>query len=199
MCVIACLLCLDAGTDHMCMYERFTWYRCLWTNNTPSQKTTLGKMSFRSIKSGTGEQFLPLNCRAMAGTTGMFFSQTPVWMPFLTLLTPYSRSKVVNIMAPNICLTSSVRCRVVHSFSTCYNLLSLLSALVRCGFNACMQVFINNLRYECVSAQCKHYTYTVTLSFHIRPISLLKISLLRLLDSFLPANSPWAWEFHPLN
>ena len=33
----------------------------------------------------------------------------------------------------------------------------------------------------------------------LRPISLLRLSLLRLLDSNFPGNSPWAWEFHPLN
>ena len=31
-----------------------------------------------------------------------------------------------------------------------------------------------------------------------RPISLLRISLLRLLDSGFPGNSLWTWEFHPL-
>ena len=31
----------------------------------------------------------------------------------------------------------------------------------------------------------------------LRPISLLTLSLLRLLDSTFPVNSLWAWEFHP--
>ena len=33
---------------------------------------------------------------------------------------------------------------------------------------------------------------------HVCPISLLRISLLRLLDSGFPGNSLWTWEFHPL-
>ena len=33
----------------------------------------------------------------------------------------------------------------------------------------------------------------------VRPISLLRLSLLRLLDSNFPVNSLMAWEFHPLN
>ena len=32
----------------------------------------------------------------------------------------------------------------------------------------------------------------------LRPISLLRLSLLRLLDSNFPGNSLPAWEFHPL-
>ena len=31
------------------------------------------------------------------------------------------------------------------------------------------------------------------------PISLLRLSLLRLLDSSFPGKPRWAWEFHPLN
>ena len=34
---------------------------------------------------------------------------------------------------------------------------------------------------------------------HARPISLLRLSLLRLLDSDFPGNSLWAWEFQPFN
>ena len=34
---------------------------------------------------------------------------------------------------------------------------------------------------------------------HVRPISLLSSSLRRLLDSNIPADSLWAWEFHPVN
>ena len=33
---------------------------------------------------------------------------------------------------------------------------------------------------------------------HLRPISPLTFSLLRLIDSSFPGNSLWAWEFHPL-
>ena len=33
----------------------------------------------------------------------------------------------------------------------------------------------------------------------IRPISLLRLSLLRFVDSTLPGKSLWTWEFHPLN
>ena len=33
----------------------------------------------------------------------------------------------------------------------------------------------------------------------LRPISLLTLSLLTLLDSNFPVNPLWAWEFHPLN
>ena len=33
----------------------------------------------------------------------------------------------------------------------------------------------------------------------VRPISLLTLSLLTLLDSNFPGNPLWAWEFHPLN
>ena len=56
-----------------------------------------------------------------------------------------------------------------------------------------------------------HYRYQLLLStgrFRLldcaapvlaRPISLLRSSLLRLLDSNFPVNSLWAWEFHPLN
>ena len=32
----------------------------------------------------------------------------------------------------------------------------------------------------------------------LRPISLLRLSLLRLLDSNFPGNYVWTWEFHPL-
>ena len=32
----------------------------------------------------------------------------------------------------------------------------------------------------------------------LRPISLLRVSLLRLLDSNLPGSSLWTWEFHPV-
>ena len=32
----------------------------------------------------------------------------------------------------------------------------------------------------------------------VRPISLLRLSLLRSVDSKLPGNYLWAWEFHPL-
>ena len=32
-----------------------------------------------------------------------------------------------------------------------------------------------------------------------RPISLLRVSLLRFVDSNFPGDVPWTWEFHPLN
>ena len=35
--------------------------------------------------------------------------------------------------------------------------------------------------------------------FRVRPISLLKLSLLTLLDSNFPVNPLWAWEFYPLH
>ena len=34
-------------------------------------------------------------------------------------------------------------------------------------------------------------------SVDLRPICLLRLSLLRFLDSHFPGNSLWAWEFHP--
>ena len=39
---------------------------------------------------------------------------------------------------------------------------------------------------------------TDTRMAHLRPISLLRISLLGFVDSRVPGNSPWAWEFNPL-
>ena len=45
--------------------------------NTPREKKTCGTISFRSTKSGSGEQFLLQDCRAKAGTKGVLFSQTP--------------------------------------------------------------------------------------------------------------------------
>ena len=46
-------------------------YRCLWKNR--QEKETSWKISFPSTKSGTGEQFLLLGCRAIARTEGVFF------------------------------------------------------------------------------------------------------------------------------
>ena len=37
------------------------------------------------------------------------------------------------------------------------------------------------------------------LTARLRPISLLRLSLLRFLDSNFPEKSTWAWESHPLN
>ena len=34
---------------------------------------------------------------------------------------------------------------------------------------------------------------------HVRPLSLLRLSLLRFVDSKCHGNSAWTWEFHPLN
>ena len=33
----------------------------------------------------------------------------------------------------------------------------------------------------------------------LRPISLLRLSLPRFVASSFPGNSPWTWEFHPVN
>ena len=46
--------------------------------NTPPEKRTLGKIGFRSTKSGAGEQFLPLECKAKACAKAVSFSETPV-------------------------------------------------------------------------------------------------------------------------
>ena len=43
---------------------------------------------------------------------------------------------------------------------------------------------------------CRSYYTTVALS--IRPVSLLRLSLLRFVDSTFSENSLWAWEFHRL-
>ena len=43
--------------------------------NTPPEKTKYGKISFQSVKSVAGEQFLPLACRANARPKGVFFQQ----------------------------------------------------------------------------------------------------------------------------
>ena len=39
--------------------------------------------------------------------------------------------------------------------------------------------------------------FVATFNADIRPISLLTLSLLRLLDSNFPGNPQWTWEFHP--
>ena len=52
-------------------------YRCLW-KNTPLEKNMLRKTSLVSAKSGAGEQFPTLDCRARARLKGVFFSQMPV-------------------------------------------------------------------------------------------------------------------------
>ena len=41
--------------------------------NTPLKKNTCEKMSFQIAKSGAGEQFLSLDCRARAPTKGVFY------------------------------------------------------------------------------------------------------------------------------
>ena len=46
--------------------------------NTPPENKTLGNISFQSTKSGSGEQFLLQDCRAMADTKGLLVLQTPV-------------------------------------------------------------------------------------------------------------------------
>ena len=42
------------------------------------KRKTLGHIGLQNTKSGGGEQFLPLDCRAPAGVKGMYFSQTLV-------------------------------------------------------------------------------------------------------------------------
>lgn len=49
----------------------------LSVKNTPPDKNNLGIISFRSTKSGSGEPFLLLECRAKARQKGVFVSQTP--------------------------------------------------------------------------------------------------------------------------
>lgn len=44
----------------------------------PLESRTRVNISFRYTKSGSGEQFLLLHCRATARTKGVSFSQTPV-------------------------------------------------------------------------------------------------------------------------
>ena len=44
-----------------------------------------------------------------------------------------------------------------------------------------------------------HATKRTRTTVELRPIPLLTLSLLTLLDSSFPGNSPWAWEFHPFN
>ena len=46
---------------------------------TPPENDTLGKVSLQSTKSGAGEQFLLLDCRAEARIKGSVCSQTPVF------------------------------------------------------------------------------------------------------------------------
>ena len=47
--------------------------------NTPSENNRHWNISFQITKSGAGEQFLPLDCRARARRKGVFLSQTLVW------------------------------------------------------------------------------------------------------------------------
>ena len=68
----------------MCVYiyiyrerERDISYRYI-EGCIPPENTTHCNISFQSTKSGAGEQFLLLDCRARACAKGMFFSQTPV-------------------------------------------------------------------------------------------------------------------------
>ena len=53
--------------------------------NTPPEKDSLGKIGLQNAKSGAGEQFLPLDCRAEVHLKGVLFSQTPVSHPTLHL------------------------------------------------------------------------------------------------------------------
>ena len=51
---------------------------CVCDKDTPRKKKTCGTISFRSITSGAGEQFLLQDYMAKAGIKGVFFSQTTV-------------------------------------------------------------------------------------------------------------------------
>ena len=59
-------------------------------------------------------------------------------------------------------------------------------------------------RDECLFIRHR-YLHVATLSLAssgrplIRPISLLRFSLLRFVDSTIPGDSLWTWKFHPLN
>ena len=87
--------------------------------------------------------------------------------------------------------------------------LSLSPSLFRSRRPACSRIIhnYNNLRTP-DSNNVKPYTAEVnqettravaTDSDTLCPISLITLSLLRLLDSNFPENPLWAWEFHPLN
>ena len=53
-------------------------------------------------------------------------------------------------------------------------------------------------RGEWVEHRLTRMLYVIT-QFPLRPISLLRLSLLRFVDSDLPGDSRWTWEFHPFN
>ena len=55
----------------------------------------------------------------------------------------------------------------------------------------CISIITYHITYICI------YTHIHVYSYIIRPISLLTLSLLTLLESRLPGNYLWAWEFHP--
>ena len=60
-------------------------------------------------------------------------------------------------------------------------------------------IYVHRERFMYLST-CDHWTSETRKAANtlLRPISLLTLSLLRLLDSNFPGNSLWAWEFHPL-
>ena len=61
----------------------------------------------------------------------------------------------------------------------------LLQSIQRCKARNVMSLAIVRVRYS------------VCYAISVRPISLLALSLLTVLDSNFPGNSLWAWEFHP--
>ena len=59
----------------LCRTVLYHW--CLWTN-TPSERKILDNLSLSNTKSGAGELFLPLCCKARARVKGIICSQTLV-------------------------------------------------------------------------------------------------------------------------
>ena len=61
---------------------RGIWITRIYTGvcekNTPRENDAHWNVSLQSTRSGAGEQFLLLDCRARACAEGLFFSQTPV-------------------------------------------------------------------------------------------------------------------------
>ena len=72
-------------------------------------------------------------------------------------------------------------------------------------------IYIYSIYYVCMYSNTHMYTHSVYMLQRqargarvrvrvcVRPISLLTLSLLTLLDSNFPGNPLWTWEFHPLN
>ena len=70
--------------------------------NTPPEKKTLGKTSLQSAKSGAGEQFLPLDCRANAHIKGVVFHRRQCRC--FTGLVPAHSYEVANFMCCRLAL-----------------------------------------------------------------------------------------------